>query len=65
MGDKWQSFNQEEIIALSKLPSRQELVSKLMYLLNYPTTGLVRVLAAVPQKFVGTIKAIQDKKAQS
>ncbi|MEK7130341.1 MAG: 50S ribosomal protein L10 [Patescibacteria group bacterium] len=65
MGGKWQSFNQAEILVLSKLPSRQELISKLMYLLNYPTTGLVRVLAGVPQKFVGTIKAIQDKKAQS
>lgn len=64
-GDKWQSFNQAEIIALSKLPSRKELISKLMYLLNYPTTGLVRVLAAVPQKFVRTIKAIQDNKAQN
>ena len=65
MGGKWQSFNQAEILVLSKLPSRQELISKFMYLLNYPTTGLVRVLAGVPQKFVGTIKAIQDKKAQS
>src|SRR3989338_9126340 len=63
MGDKWQLFNQAEIIALSKLPSRQELVSKLLYLLNYPTTGLVRTLAAVPQKFVGTLKAIHDKKS--
>ena len=63
MGGKWQLFNQAEIIALSKLPSRQELVSKLLYLLNYPTTGLVRTLAAVPQKFVGTLKAIHDKKS--
>ena len=63
MGDKWQLFNQAEIIALSKLPSRQELVSKLLYLLNYPTTGLVRTLAAVPQKFMGTLKAIHDKKS--
>ena len=65
MGGKWQSFNQAEILVLSKLPSRQELISKLMYLLNYPTTGLVRVLAGVPQKFVGTIKAIQDKKRKA
>ena len=49
MGGKWQSFNQAEILVLSKLPSRQELISKLMYLLNYPTTGLVRVLAGVPK----------------
>lgn len=65
MEENWQLFDQAEVVALAKLPTRQELVSKLMYLLNYPTTGLVRTLSAVPQKFVGTIKVIQEKKAAS
>lgn len=65
MENKWQIFDQMGVLELSKLPGRQELLSKLMYLLNYPTTGLVRTLQAVPQKFIGTIKAIGDKKAQN
>ena len=64
-GDDWQFFDQSAVIALSAIPSREDLISKLMYLLNYPTTGLVRTLSAVPQKFVGTLKAIQDKKSAS
>ncbi|HLC99780.1 MAG TPA: 50S ribosomal protein L10 [Patescibacteria group bacterium] len=60
---EWQVFDREQVIALSKLPSRQELVSKLLFLLQYPTSGFVRVLAALPQKFVRTLQAVHDKKA--
>lgn len=65
MGGEWQFFDEAGAVELSKLPTRRESVSKLVYLLSYPTTGLVRTLNAVPQKFVRTIKAIQDKKAAS
>ncbi len=63
--DGWHFFDQKEVIALSKLPSRQELVSKLLFLLQYPTSGFVRVLGALPQKFVRTLQAVHDKKAAS
>lgn len=65
IGDAWQTFDKNGVLELSKLPSKQELLSKLLFLLNYPTSGLVRTLAGVPQKFVRSLQAIHDKKAGS
>jgi large subunit ribosomal protein L10 len=42
----------DQIEDIAKLPSRTELVGKLLYLLQSPITGLVRTLAAVPQSLV-------------
>ena len=51
-----------EVEALSKLPSREQLLIKLMFLMQAPATQFVRTLNAVPAKFVRTLAAIRDSK---
>lgn len=53
----------EEVIALAGLPSREELVAKLLGVLMAPVTQLAMTLKAVPQKLVLTLKAIEEKKS--
>lgn len=58
-------LDQAGVDALSKLPSRQELIARLMGSLNAPATNLVLVLSAVASKLVRTLKAVADKKAEA
>jgi large subunit ribosomal protein L10 len=51
-----------QIKELASLPSREELLSKLVYLLQYPITGFVRVIHGPLRKFVYAINGIKDKK---
>ena len=51
-----------EVEELSKLPSREQLLVKLMFLMQAPATQFVRTLNAVPAKFVRTLAAIRDSK---
>jgi len=53
----------EEVIALAELPSREELIAKLMGVLMAPVTQLAMALKAVPQKLVLTLKAIEEQKS--
>jgi len=53
----------KEVVALAKLPSKQELFSKLVWLLQYPTSGFVNVLAGTMRNFVYALNAIKEKKA--
>ena len=63
VGDsKTSILNSGEVEALSKLPSRDELIMKLLFLMQAPTTQFVRTLNAVPAKFVRTLAAIRDSK---
>ena len=63
VGDsKTSILNSGEVEALSKLPSRDELVMKLLFLMQAPATQFVRTLNAVPAKFVRTLAAIRDSK---
>ena len=55
-------LNSGEVEALSKLPSRDELIMKLLFLMQAPATQFVRTLIAVPAKFVRTLAAIRDSK---
>ncbi len=52
-----------EIQALAELPSREELLAKMLGSLNAPVSNFVGVLAAVPRSLVQVLAAIQDKKA--
>jgi len=52
-----------EIKALSELPSREELLAKVLGSLNAPMSGLVGVLSGVPRAFVCALSAIRDQKA--
>ncbi len=53
----------DEVKALAELPSREELIAKLIGLLNAPMTQFVMSLKAVPQKLAMVLKAIEEQKS--
>lgn len=55
----------EEIEALSKLPSKQELMSMLVMRLKGPAYGLINVLKAGSRDLVYALRAIRDSKSES
>ena len=55
-------LNTGEVEALSKLPSREELIVKLLFIMQSPATQFVRTLNAVPTKFVHILAAVRDSK---
>lgn len=54
-------LSDKEVIALSSLPSREELLAKLVGSINAPVSGFVNVLAGNLRNLVGVLKAIADK----
>lgn len=50
------------IKALSDLPSREQLLAKMLGSMSAPATNFVGVLAAVPRSFVQVLAAIKDQK---
>ena len=50
---------------VASLPGRQELIAKLLFLLQSPVTRFVRVLAAVPRDFVVVLEQVRVKKEQA
>jgi len=52
-----------DVEAIAKLPSRQELISKLLFLLQSPVTRFVRTLNAVTQQFVVVVDQVAKQKA--
>lgn len=54
----------EQIKELAELPSKEELIAKLLGVLNAPITQLAMTLKAVPQKLVLVLKAIEESKSQ-
>lgn len=55
----------EEIKALSKLPSKEILLSQLLSVMNGPMSGFVNVLAGNQRKLVQVLASIRDKKAEA
>jgi large subunit ribosomal protein L10 len=53
-----------QIKEIAQLPSREELIAKLLYLLQSPITRFARVLAAVPQQFVAVLDQVRTKKEE-
>lgn len=53
----------ESVLALSKLPSKQELYAKIAGSLNAPISGFVNALAGNLKNIVGVLNAIKEKKA--
>jgi large subunit ribosomal protein L10 len=51
------------IIALSKLPSREELLAKALSSMNAPLTNFVGTVAAIPRSLVQVLNAIGQSKA--
>ncbi len=52
----------EEITQLAKMPSKEELLTKLVCTLNAVPTSFVTVLSGVPRAFVNVLNAIKDQK---
>jgi large subunit ribosomal protein L10 len=54
----------EDLIALSKLPSKDVLLATMLSCMQAVPTSFVRVLNAIPQKMVYMLQAIKDQKEQ-
>jgi large subunit ribosomal protein L10 len=52
----------KEVAALASMPSREELLSKLMGTMQAPIAQFVRTLNEVPSRFVRTLAAVQSAK---
>ena len=52
----------EEIQAIADLPSREELISKMLSVFQGPTTNFAGVFSSLLRKLVGTLDAIGEKK---
>jgi large subunit ribosomal protein L10 len=59
-----EKLNPDELIALSKLPSKEALLGQLLSVMNAVPTGLVRVLSGVPRTFLYGLQAVKDQKEQ-
>jgi large subunit ribosomal protein L10 len=58
-----QLMSAKEISALAALPSREELIARLLGTMQAPMAKLVRTMNEVPGKFVRTLAAVRDAKA--
>jgi len=52
-----------EVLSLAALPSKEELLAKLVGTINAPVSGFVNALAGNLRNLVGVLKAIGDSKA--
>lgn len=57
-------FDSSQMEAYSKLPTKPELIAKLMGTMNAPVQNMVYILNAVPEKFVRTLQAVADSKSE-
>lgn len=58
-----QLMSAKQISALAALPSREELIARLLGTMQGPIVKLVRTMNEVPGKFVRTLAAVRDAKA--
>jgi large subunit ribosomal protein L10 len=56
-------YGADQLEAVASLPTKEEAIAKLMYVMKAPIEKFVRTLAAPNTKLVRTIVAIKDKKA--
>jgi large subunit ribosomal protein L10 len=57
-----QVMSAKEVVTLASMPSRQELLAKLMGTMQAPVTKLAQTLNEVPGKFARTLAALRDQK---
>jgi large subunit ribosomal protein L10 len=58
-----QVMSARDIAALAALPSREELIARLLGTMQAPIVKFVRTLNEVPSRFVRTLAAVRDAKA--
>lgn len=56
-------INHKDLATLATLPSKEELLAKMLGSLNAPISGFVNVLAGVPRSFLNVLNAIKEKKS--
>lgn len=61
-GDK---ISSDELLALSKLPTKEVLLGQFLSVLNSVPSGLVQVLSGVPRTFLYGLQAIKEQKEQA
>lgn len=54
-------LGKEEIESLAKLPSKEELLAKVVYTIKSPVSGLVNVMAGSLRNLAGVLRAITSK----
>jgi len=59
-----EKISSEELIALSKLPSKDVLLGQFLSVLNSVPTGLVQVLSGVPRTFLYGLQAVKEQKEE-
>lgn len=59
-----QPINADQVESIASLPSRDELIAKLLFLLQSPQTRFVRTLAAIPRSFVVVLDQIAQKQGE-
>ena len=57
-------LTEKQVQALAMLPSREELLAKLLGSLQAPARNWVMVLAQIPRQLVNVLAAVRDKKQQ-
>jgi large subunit ribosomal protein L10 len=58
-------MDQEGVQALATMPSREELLAKLLGTMQAPVAQFVRTLNEVPARFARTLAAVRDQKEQA
>ena len=57
-----QPIEAREVKEIASLPSREELISKLVFLLQSPIARFVRILGALPRQFVVVLDQVRQQK---
>ena len=60
-----QVMSAKDIAALAALPSREELIARLLGTMQAPIAKFVRTLNEIPSRFVRTLAAVRDAKPAS
>src|SRR5262245_39768257 len=60
-----QVMNEKEVRQLATMPSREELLAKLLGTMQAPIAKFVQTLNEVPSKFVRTVAAVRDQKEKA
>jgi len=58
-------INIKDIQALANMPSKEELIAKMLGSLNAPATNLVNVLIQIPRQLVQVLAAVKDQKEKN